>query len=55
VVVNEAMRILMNATKEYYKLQMIDNLPKDQIPPNECTRIIKELIEDPQIKELLAK
>lgn len=53
LVINEALKLLIVAAKERYKLQLIDNFRKDEIPQSEYEKQISQLIENNDLKQIL--
>jgi hypothetical protein len=53
LVINEALKLLIVAAKERYKLQLIDNFPKDEIPQSEYEKLISQLIENNDLKQII--
>ena len=53
LVINEALKLLIVAAKERYKLQLIDNLPMDEIPQSEYEKMISRLIENNDLKRII--
>ena len=55
-VIYDAQRLLGNAVKNYWQLKAIDSLggvTNDSIPQEECNKIIDQMINNRQIKEIL--
>jgi hypothetical protein len=53
LIINEALRLLIVAAKERYKLQLIDNFPRDEIPQSEYEKMISQLIENNDLKRII--
>ena len=55
-VIYDAQRLLGNAVKNYWKLKALDSLGgvnNDSIPKEECNKIIDQMINNQQIKQIL--
>ncbi len=53
LVINEALKLLIVAAKERYKLRPIDNFPKDEMPQSEYEKLISQLIENNDLKQII--